>query len=544
MSIENKNEGPVLGFSSPIVIELPQIEKPNFEEGSKPHKYWDIYNRGVSFYEKKMYEQSKDEFLKLLVYENPHKTIYSYMLRVYRKIIRRNIENQKFQNAYEIYQEFFGTCKDFISNNDRCNYNKLIENLPQKNPDYNYCKIEIVSEKKKPDFEILETKRYSISRLNEVEIKKENLYKASWAFIGRTGSDIVYVKCFYNNKLSKYDKATIILKDEKGNIKKEFVVNHGIYRFKATENSDKFVASSDDMVLYLYTVQGDCCGTYNLKRFSKDKYHVRCVDISPEGDFIVFTHIDRAYIMDSNFKLLGNWRTSNKEGTKVVIFNHDEEDKRKWLSLLGLNGNPSKNEIKAAFRKKILKYHPDKNPDPNTTEKTREIITAYEKLTGEDAKQALDSFKIEMTMTIGSGEDWIYASYIGHHADRIYLGCFSGKVYCISKTLHIIKQYICHDDIKSIREKGRNVFVETAFVLFIIQDDRYLTHINIWGMGKLRWNTEGFMYVSEKEIHLFTDDGIEIGRIVFDKNKIYNVYYNGNSLKVTTAYKTYTFMIS
>ena len=121
---------------------------------------------------------------------------------------------------------------------------------------------------------------------------------------------------------------------------------------------------------------------------------MRCVDISPEGDFIVFTHIDRAYIMDSNFKLLGNWRTSNKEGTKVVIFNHDEEDKRKWLSLLGLNGNPSKNEIKAAFRKKILKYHPDKNPDPNTTEKTREIITAYEKLTGEDAKQALDSFKI------------------------------------------------------------------------------------------------------------------------------------------------------
>ena len=237
---------------------------------------------------------------------------------------------------------------------------------------------------------------------------------------------------------------------------------------------------------------------------------------------------------------MGNWRTSHKEGTKVVIFG---EDKRKYLSILGLSGNPSNNEIKAAFREMIRKYHPDTNPDPGTTEKTREIITAYEKLTGEDAKHALDSFKIEMTMNIGSGEDWIYASHIGHHADRIYLGCFSGKIYCISKTLHIIKQYICHDDIKSIREKGRNVFVETAFVLFIIQDDRYLTHINIWGMGKLRWNTEGFMYVSEKEIHLFTDDGIEIGRIVFEKNKIYNAYCNDNSLKVTTAYKAYTFMI-
>ena len=175
MSIENKNEGPVLGFSSPIVIELPQIEKPNFEEGSKPHKYWDIYNRGVSFYEKKMYEQSKDEFLKLLVYENPHKTIYSYMLRVYRKIIRRNIENQKFQNAYEIYQEFFGTCKDFISNNDRCNYNKLIENLPQKNPDYNYCKIEIVSEKRSLILKFLKLKILDISIKRSRDKKRKSL---------------------------------------------------------------------------------------------------------------------------------------------------------------------------------------------------------------------------------------------------------------------------------------------------------------------------------------------------------------------------------
>lgn len=416
----------------------------------------------------------------------------------------------------------------------------MIENLTQKNPDYSYYRIEIVNEKKEPDFKILETNRYSISLLNEVEIKKENLYKASWTFIERTGSGIVYVKCFYNNKQSKYDKATIILKDKKGNIEKEFVVNHGIYRFKASENSDKFVASSDDMVFYLYTVQGDCCGTYNLNRFSKDKYHVRCVDISPEGDFLIFTHIDRAYIMNSNFKLLGNWRTSPEEGIKDVIFDRDKEDK-KYLSILRLSENPSNNEIKAAFRKMILKYHPDTNPDPNTTEKTREIITAYEKLTGEDAKQALDSFKIEITT--GPGEDWIYASYIGHRADRIYLGCYSGKVYCISKTLRIIKQYICHDYIKSIREKGRNVFIETAFLLFIIQDDRYLTHINILGTGKLRWNTEGFMFVSEKEINLFTDDGIEIGKIVF-KNKIYDAYCNSNSLKVTTAYKTYTFMIS
>lgn len=53
--------------------------------------------------------------------------------------------------------------------------------------------------------------------------------------------------------------------------------------------------------------------------------------------------------------------------------------------------NPSKEDIKKAYRKLILKYHPDKNQHIDTTDKFKEIQTAYEILYNEDKKKEYDS---------------------------------------------------------------------------------------------------------------------------------------------------------
>ena len=65
------------------------------------------------------------------------------------------------------------------------------------------------------------------------------------------------------------------------------------------------------------------------------------------------------------------------------------EEYSRSLSILNLLGEPTNDEIKKAFRSLLLKYHPDINPDTEAMERTKEIINAYEKLTGEEAKQAL-----------------------------------------------------------------------------------------------------------------------------------------------------------
>ena len=46
--------------------------------------------------------------------------------------------------------------------------------------------------------------------------------------------------------------------------------------------------------------------------------------------------------------------------------------------MLGIDVNSTQEEIKKAFRKLAIKYHPDKNPDNDTTAKFQEISNAYQ----------------------------------------------------------------------------------------------------------------------------------------------------------------------
>ena len=55
---------------------------------------------------------------------------------------------------------------------------------------------------------------------------------------------------------------------------------------------------------------------------------------------------------------------------------------------LGVSQSASPDEIKKAYRKLAMKYHPDKNPGDKTAEqKFRDIAEAYEIL-GDDQKKA------------------------------------------------------------------------------------------------------------------------------------------------------------
>ena len=61
-----------------------------------------------------------------------------------------------------------------------------------------------------------------------------------------------------------------------------------------------------------------------------------------------------------------------------VTFSNFCEAKKDYYKVLGLEKGASDKQIKKAFRKLALKYHPDKNPDVDTSKQFREIAEAYE----------------------------------------------------------------------------------------------------------------------------------------------------------------------
>ena len=68
-------------------------------------------------------------------------------------------------------------------------------------------------------------------------------------------------------------------------------------------------------------------------------------------------------------------------------------EKRDYYEVLGVQKNANADEIKKAYRKAAIKYHPDKNPgDKEAEEKFKEAAEAYDVLSNEEKRARYDKF--------------------------------------------------------------------------------------------------------------------------------------------------------
>lgn len=67
-------------------------------------------------------------------------------------------------------------------------------------------------------------------------------------------------------------------------------------------------------------------------------------------------------------------------------------EKRDYYEVLGVSKDASQDDIKRAYRKLAVQYHPDRNKSPDATDKFKEISEAYAVLSDDEKRRMYDQF--------------------------------------------------------------------------------------------------------------------------------------------------------
>ena len=107
------------------------------------------------------------------------------------------------------------------------------------------------------------------------------------------------------------------------------------------------------------------------------------------------------------------------------------EHERDYYEVLGVDKSASAEEIKKAYRKTAMKYHPDRNPgDKEAEEKFKEAAEAYEVLSDGDKKARYDQFGFAgVDPNYGAGQGGAYGSGFGGFGDFGDLGDIFGSFF-------------------------------------------------------------------------------------------------------------------
>ena len=479
----------------------------------------------------------------------------SLISQCYRDTIRQEMTEGQYGKAKETYLEFLVECSDKIGEDDRVLFETIkrsfsgdTKSSPKKGRgDSTRLSVEKLSGELRFSF--------SVDAVDGAVL----LNRRKCAFVCRSRSNgNLYLNRTFDPDANAYASSRITRRGKNGLLSQPIELKHGVYRFSSSSVGDAFVVSSDTLTVYKYSWHGDLVCSFHANKIAEDKYSLRCVSISPQGEWVVLSAVDTAYLyrIDNSFRFVHSWRTPRNPEPEPVIGSGRKSqprqaDLQKYSKVLGVKANAPIDEKKRVFRAALHKWHPDHNPDNEHAEAvTRSLIEAYEYLTDQESAAAIlsengagNGFTWQIRLqSLHIAEDWIYSVAVSDQPFGLVLGCYSGHVFCIGENRKLSHVFDCGKPVTRIYSRGDRIYARTDGTLFAFYNGELAGQIEMRIDSEVEFSSWGPIVISRAGIQICDSDCIPLMHLSF-KDSIRNLYWDDDALCVLTARKAYRFDI-
>jgi hypothetical protein len=399
---------------------------------------------------------------------------------------------------------------------------------------------------KSAPFSILTPCQGSISHLDTIPtIPAGQAPRGTYFEIQHYSDACWYVKNHYSDPTLVCGSSTISITDESGDFLSSHFLDHLIYRLKRSPTADCFLALTFDLRLYSHDVDFARNIHSDVSRGIPDRYHIQCVDLSEAGNYFVFSNWDSLVYLDRQLRHIGNWHIPDHFDRHHSAATPEIQ---RALRVLGLPKNPALEQTKAAYRRLLLKVHPDINrEDPNASEKTRAVVEAYEVLTRGlvlDSANGLEDFGGLVRISMPTIGDSITSTESKAGTPDLYVGCYSGKVYLVGPRGSVALVYDTHAGVRRIKQSGRYLYVVSHDFCDILDNGTLVNRVaGNFGFDRTIFESScNAILVTHKLLRLYSLGGIPFGEIAF-KDNVADAFMRHGRLRVITGQKSYNFAI-
>lgn len=549
----------------------------NFEEDPEPptkadvglqrHKtdYWTIYRAIELAYANEEPERALKLFSELRETADLHSGALPLYLRAYRKQRDKLIKEGNLRGAFAVSENMLREEILAVTPNDERKHIKLGQSLGVRMPEA--MSTRMAPPKRKPE----EFIRLTSSRhwqIGETSPKAErDKGQSKWKDRVITEYGTVEIAPWGLAKFGEPDPRAMLRFHSTEGESHISELNGVAYRIGWNPYASAFITMSPEMVVSVRQLQGDQLCSLRLpltepEGTGTDKYQVRCVATSGDGSRSLFSRVRQAAFLDNGLGEI--WLAQTPPAPGVIeersspasrVPSESDSDVAAAAQTLGIEKGAKAEEIKRAYRTMAVRHHPDKNPgDPRALDLMKSINAAYEVLLDQPASEAWDTesevvtYYSSLTRTtfetdigtiefsigvVGQWQDWIYSAAINPEGTRVFLGCYSGRIFELDASGHTIKTIKFNEPITTLMPLESHLLIETHSWIVALAENKVCGTIAKQHGSSVTYYPGGVMLLQGKRLLVFDRDLKSMGEIeAFDT--VRGFWKAGESLAIET----------